>query len=152
MKHTKISILIAIHRTTIKGGKHYIGPSIDAIIDLVARRHGNTIGRRWLFQCMHDLQAEGLLKRQPRYKKNEENLWRQIPSLITITLKGAKKLYNLGADGAAKLIKEIMGWIHKGDQRWPNYKEPATTENESRSGGAPVKLGYVLNDLAFQPT
>ena len=140
MNHTKSAIFITIFRILVKGKKHYVAPSVDALIELIARRHTSDIKRRWAFQCLHDLIAYGYIHRQQRYRKNLDGGYTQIPSIISITLKGARKLYDLGVDGAARLSKEILGWIHKGDQRWPQYKPGLDSEIFERSQGGLVKL------------
>lgn len=145
MNSTKHSFFITIYMILVKGKKHYIGPSVDALIDLVASRHQHSIHRRWAFQCLHDLQEAGLINRRTRFLEAEDGLYRQIPSLITITLKGAKKLYSLGVVGAEQLTKEIMGWVHRGDKRWPAYTPPASMTADVRPSGGLTKIKDLLS-------
>ena len=147
MNHTKTAIFITIYRILVKGKKHYITPSVNSIIELIGQRHSSDIQRRWAFQCLHDLIDLGYIRRQPRFQKNPDGGYTQIPSLISITLKGARKLYDLGVEGAAKLSKEILGWIHAGDKRWPQYKGDPGKEIYERSEGGLVKLKELIAGL-----
>ena len=147
MNNTKTAFLITLYRILVKGKKHYASPSVDKLIELLSARHDIDIRRRWAFQCLHDIEALGYINRQERFIRDPNGGWLQIPSLISITLKGARKLFNLGVDGAAQLCKEIMGWIRGGDKRWPNNStHPLPIEKISASGGL-VKLGSILDRL-----
>ena len=141
MNNTKHAIFIMIYRTLVKGKKHYIQPSVNVIIELIAKRHLTSIKRRWAFQCLHDLEELGFINRQERYVKNPDGGYKQIPSLISITLRGARKLFDQGVDGASRLAKEILGWIHAGDKRWPQYENRlnAPAERTSEGGLIPIK-------------
>jgi len=147
MNNTKTAFFITLHRISVKGKKHYSNPSVDRLIELVSARHDTDIRRRWAFQCLHDIEALGYISRQERFRKDPDGGWRQIPSLVSITLKGARKLFDLGVEGASQLCKEIMGWIRGGDKRWPNYKNHLDSPAEVRSPGGLVKLGGVLDTL-----
>ena len=149
MNHTKLALLVSIYRILVKGKKHYAVPSVNALIDLVASRHETDIKRRWAFQCLHDIEALGYINRQERFRKDPDGGWKQIPSLITITLKGARRLFDLGIEGASRLVKEILGWFHAGDKRWPVYQNPFGRQVETSPPGGPVKLGNVLTGLKF---
>lgn len=147
MTNTKVALFISIYRILVKGKKHYAGPSVDKLIELLAARHNTSVRRRWLFQCLHDIENLGFIKRRTRFIKDDEGLYKQIPSLISITLKGSRKLFDLGVEGAARLSKEIMGWIKGGDKRFPDYKNKLTSPTDQRAGGEPVKLGSIFGTL-----
>ena len=147
MNHTKHAIFIMIYRTLVKGKKHYIQPSVNVIIELIAKRHSTAIHRRWAFQCLHDLEEAGLINRQERYIKNPDGGYKQIPSLISITLRGARKLFDVGVEGAATLAKEIMGWIHKGDKRWPQYQNRQTQPAERTTSGGLIPIKNVFASM-----
>lgn len=152
MNHTKGAFLITIYRILVKGKKHYANPSVDALIELVAGRHGKTIKRRWAFQCLHDIESLGYINRQPRYRKDQDGNWIQLPSLISITLKGARRLFDLGVDGAARLCKEILGWIRGDDKRWPGHEKPRQDPGVKINMAAPVKLGDLFTSMRIIPT
>lgn len=151
MNHTKSAFFITIYRILVKGKKRYATPSIDALLDLVSKRHGKTVGRRWAFQCLHDIETLGFINRRPLYRKDAGGQWHQVPSLVTITLKGARKLFDLGVDGAARLCKEIMGWIHSGDKRWPDYKSSPSSSVVRVDLVAPIKLGKIFSSAGIVP-
>lgn len=147
MNNSKRVILITIFKILVKGKKHYIGPSVNTLIDLICSYHSTKIRRRWAFQCLHDLEAQGYLNRRTRFLRLADGTWKQIPSLISITLVGARKLYAQGVDGAARLIKEILGWIHSGDKRWPGYKNTLTKPASRESVGGFSALGDILKSI-----
>ncbi|TSA45885.1 hypothetical protein D4R52_01660 [bacterium] len=149
MNTTKRAIFITIYKIIVKGKKHYIEPSVNTIIDLLCSYHSTEIKRRWAFQCLHDLEEMGYINRRERYIKTPDGLWKQIPSLITITLAGARKLYTQGVDGAARLIKEILGWVRSGDKRWPGYKSNLVTSPERMVPAGIAALGEVIASLDF---
>jgi len=149
MNNTKHAIFIMIYRTLVKGKKHYIQPSVDTIIELIFKRHSTSIKRRWAFQCLHDLESAGLINRQERFIKNPDGGYKQIPSLISITLRGARKLFDQGVDGASRLAKEILGWIRAGDKRWPQYKNRLNmpADRTSEGGLTPIKNVFAAMGL-----
>jgi len=149
MNSTKRAIFISIYKIIVKGKKHYIGPAVNTLIELLCKFHQTEIHRRWAFQCLHDLEELGYIKRRERFIKRLDGTWLQLPSLITITLAGARKLYNQGVDGAARLIKEILGWIRAGDKRWPGYVNQPALSAERISNEGPVLLKNVIAALDF---
>lgn len=149
MNQTKSAIFITIYRILVKGKKHYAGPSVDAIIGLISKRHDTSIHRRWAFQCLHDLTSEEFITRRVRYIQRSDRGFKQIPSLISITLKGARKLFDMGVDGASRLIKEILDWVHAGDKRWPQYENGLNSPATRISTGAPVNIGKIFASLGL---
>lgn len=147
MNHTKNGLFITLYRILVKGKKHYATPSVDALIELLTERHDKTIKRRWAFHCLHDLEAWGLITRHCRYIKKPDGSYKQIPSMISITLKGARKLFALGVDGAARLTKEILGWIRAGDKRFPKYENPLNSPTDFRREGGLVYIKKVFSEM-----
>jgi len=146
MNNCKAAILITCHRILVKGKKHYATPNINTIIELLIARHRTQIKRRWLFQCLHDIEKLGYISRHKRFVKNDQGLWEQIPSMISITLKGARWLYSKGIEGAAALVKKILNWCHRDDKRFPDQKiiKPWTVEGIERNK---IHLGELLKSL-----
>ncbi len=147
MNHTKSALFITIYRILVKGKKHYAAPSVNALLELIAKRHGKKVCRRWLFQCLRDIESLGFISRQERFRKTPDGQWVQIPSLVAITLKGARKLFDLGVDGAARLCKEILGWIRGDDKRWPGHNKAQSSPELQIPLAAPVKLGDLLSSM-----
>lgn len=116
-------MFITIFRIIVKGKKHYIQPSINSLIELLATHHDIHIHRCWAFRCEKALIDTGYITRQERWKPDGSGGQIQVPGLISITLKGARKLYSLGVAGAEELCKKILGWVKEGDKRWPDYRK-----------------------------
>jgi hypothetical protein len=136
MNNTHFAIFITLHRILVKGQKHYAVPSIASLLELLASRHRLTIGRRWLFQCLHDLEAAGFISRHRRFTRNHDLNWKQIPSMISVTLKGARYLFSKGIEGAAALVKKMLNWCRGPDKRFPDAAKmlsPLTTEEIDRN-------------------
>ncbi len=149
MKKTKISLIVTLHRIMIKGAKGYCMPAPNRLIGLLAAKHSNSIGRRWLFQCLRDLEDEKLITRRKRYKKDPDGGFKQLPSLISITLKGGRLLFALGVEGAQRLCKSIMSWARSDDKRFPKTPEPAEKPPEREVKPNLTALGDILPNLKF---
>lgn len=147
MNNTKHAFFITIFRILVKGQKHYAVPSVDALIELLERRHATAIKRRWAFQCLRDLEVLGYIRRHVRYVRRNDSAYKQIPSMISITLKGARALYSWGVAGGETLIKQILGWIHRGEKKWPQYQNELNKTSDERSPGGLVKLGDLFSNL-----
>lgn len=119
MNNTKNILLVTVYKILSKSRKHYISPSAPALLGIMDTIHGRRIGERWLYQCLSDLDAAGLIGRHERFEKQPDGSWLQLPGLITLTLAGAKYLYRRGVTGALQIIKNIMAWLQKRDGRWP---------------------------------
>ncbi len=145
MTHTKSALFVTIYRILVKGNKHYAQPSIDSMIDLLSSRHSKAVRRRWVFQCLHDLEAAGYITRRERFVKNPDGGYRQITGLISITLKGARKLFDLGVEGASRLCKEILGWMKAGDKRFPQYKPSVVPSPDHSAEGGLTPIGALFD-------
>lgn len=122
MHHTKTSLFQTIFATMGFGKSRYTKAGVDALISLIGKYHGIAVNRRWGFNCLRCLEAEGLIRRRERYRHDENGKIRQLSSIITITLKGAYRLWAMGVVGAAKLIKAIKAWMAGKDKRWPRQE------------------------------
>lgn len=149
LNNTKFALFVAIHRIAIKGGKHYAQPSIDSLLKLLSARHTTQVQRRWAFQCLHDLEAAGYITRKERFIHDPDGQWKQITSLITITLRGAHFLFSKGVAGAAALVKSILTWLKSGDKRWPSLTLAPAESREYQAPGALTHIGGVLSRLEF---
>mgnify|MGYP004703575905 CR=1 FL=1 len=147
MNHTKTGILVTIFKVIVKGKKHYAAPSVDSIIGLISKRHETDIHRRWAFQCLHDIEELGYITRRERFKRCPDGGYIQQSSIISISLKGARHLFNLGVEGAQTLAKQILGWIKGEDKRFPEKLGPAKIEKGSAPAGGPALIGDILSAL-----
>lgn len=151
MHNSKFALLITIYKTLVKGNKGYISPSVNTLIDLVSTFHKINIKRRRAFQCLRYLEDEGYVSRRKRYVKQDDNSWKQVPSLIAITLKGARKLYSMGVDGASKLIKSILDWLKSPDKRWPSAAAQIQPTPRDGEHFGLLPLGGIFHKLGFSP-
>ncbi|MCK9432338.1 MAG: hypothetical protein M0R00_05210 [Candidatus Omnitrophica bacterium] len=147
MNNYKNTILITLFKILETGKKHYAAPSVNSIIKTIARHHNKMVGRRWLFQCLADLEEAGYITRQKRYDKNAEGKIEQIPSLWTFTLKGAQYLYKKCVAGAGTLVKTILSWLNRGDKRWPTSNKTAPKFEEIRLAGGLTAFKDILPSL-----
>jgi len=106
-----------------QGKNHYTKSSIAKIGKNLEKYHKIHVKRRWIFYCLAYLLSAGYITRKKRYRNNETGLIAQIPSLLAVTVKGAKYLVSKRVTGAINLLKNIIAWLKKGDKRWPEKKD-----------------------------
>ena len=147
MNNTKTAIFITIYRILVKGKKHYCKPSVQSILELIAARHKTTVKSRWAFQCLADIEQLGYITRHERYTKLSDGTYKQKSSMITITLRGARKLFDMGIEGAAKLVQDILNWLRGTDKRWPDYKPNLGPQTKTTIEGGLVNIGNILASL-----
>ena len=120
MNSSKNGTMITLFASMGQGKNHYSVSSIDKIRLNLDKFHDINIKRRWMFQCMADLEADKYIRRKPRYIQDHNGLIRQIPSMITFTLKGIVWLVKMGVEGAKKIYKSMMSYLKKDDKRFPS--------------------------------
>jgi hypothetical protein len=147
MNAAKNALLISLFKLQEGRNKHYSSPRVDALLGLMEKHHRKKIRRRWLFQCLRDTEDGGYVVRKKRYRKNEDGEVEQISSLWSFTLKGAQYLFKKCVSGAGNLVKRILQWLNKGDDRWPQPKESAPNIERAAIQGGMTKLKYILPGL-----
>jgi hypothetical protein len=123
MNHTKNAVMITVFSSMCQGENHYTKTSISKIGENLEKYHGIHVQRRWIFYCLAELLERKLLTRKSRYRNDDQGLIAQIPSLLAVTVKGAKYLVSKRVSGAWKLLKSMLAWLKKGDGRWPGKKD-----------------------------
>ena len=123
MNNAKMSILITLLSCTSQGKNHYSKVCTDKIISLLEKFHSITVKRRWIFQCMRDLEDAGLISRRQRYKQGDSGVIRQMSSITSFTIKGASFLVKKRVSGSVLMLKRIIAWIKGQDKRWPDKKD-----------------------------
>jgi len=123
MNASKASIMITIFFSTGQGKNHYTVSSVSAIQENLSKFHKINIQRRWIFYCLRYLLDEGFIRRKERYRKDGNGLITQIPSMITMTLKGVAWLVSRGISGAKKIYQSMMQYLKKQDKRFPGRKD-----------------------------
>ncbi len=121
--NTKTALIVTLWSVFQAGKKHYTTVSIDRLIDLLDTIHNVKVKRRWIFYCLRDFLDEGLILRQSRYQQGDKNEIRQIPSLISFSLKGLKYLVKNKVSGAFGALKSMIAWIKGKDQRFPHNED-----------------------------
>ncbi len=123
MNNAKMSIIITLLACTSQGKNHYTKICTDKIIKLLEKFHSTVVRRRWVFQCMRDLEDAGLISRKKRYKKGEGGMQRQMSSITSFTIKGASFLVKKRVSGSVLMLKRIIAWIKGQDKRWPKKSD-----------------------------
>lgn len=131
MNSSKAALMITLFSCTSQGKNHYSVASVQKILQLLKKYHKIEIKRRWIFQCLRDLLDAGLIARKQRYKNKPGGEIRQIPSMITFTLRGAKYLVSRRVSGAMRLLKNILSWLKNKDQRWPKKMDVQGEKKEN---------------------
>lgn len=123
MNASKASIMITIFFSSGQGKKHYTVTSIDTLRKNLSEFHEIKIKRRWTFQCVRYLLDAGYIKRKGRYVNDHNGVITQIPSMVTLTLKGMMWLMSKGVRGAKTIYKSMVKWLKKEDKRWPSRSQ-----------------------------
>lgn len=144
MNNTKHSHLITFYEIQVKGKKHYITPHPDTIRELLKRFHNIDIGRRWHFQCTHDLEEGGYISRVKRPVFNRETGVFSRPSIFSLTVKGLKYLISKGVSGARALLKPMFDWLHRNDNRRPTAADLYPGETITSREAALEKLKELI--------
>lgn len=119
MNRTKHSVIITIFATMEKGKSNYTKASVRSIGELLEKFHNAPVKRRWLFQCLADLEAAGLIRRKKRFKRYTDGTVEQLSSMISFTLMGAKYMVTKKVEGAQRLLQRIIDWFARKDGRFP---------------------------------
>jgi hypothetical protein len=106
-----------------QGKKHYTVTSIDTLRKNLSEFHGIKIKRRWTFQCLRYLLDAGYIRRKGRYVHDNNGIITQIPSVMTLTLKGMAWLMSRGVRGAKKIYRTMVKWLKKEDKRFPRRSQ-----------------------------
>lgn len=120
---SKAATLHTMFFCTDQGKNTYSRASINKILELLSKHYNINIKRRWLFQCLRDLEDRGFLKRKRRYSRYPGGLIQGIPSLWSFTLKGLHWLFKRGVTPAAALYKKMLLWLQKKDGRFPKKED-----------------------------
>jgi len=131
--------MITVFFSSSQGKNHYTTTSINTLIINLAKFHKIKIKRRWCFTCLRWLIDNGYIRRKQRYVQDHNGIIRQIPSMISFTLKGIAWLCRKGVVGAKKVYKSMVKWLNKDDKRFPRRKDfddgsykPGTPEEQKR--------------------
>lgn len=119
MNRTKHAVIITLFATMQKGETHYTRARIDTILELLQKYHKASVGRRWLFQCLRDIEDAGLIRRAKRYRNADFGEIRQLSSMFAFTMRGVKYMINKRIAGAHEHLDRIISWLKKDDRRFP---------------------------------
>jgi len=147
MNASKASIMITLFACTGQGKKHYTVTSVQKISGLLRKYHKIEIQRRWIFQCLKDLLDAGYITRKQRYKRRDGGLIRQIPSMISFSLRGAKYLVSRRVSGAIQLLKNILRFVIGDDQRWPNVEHVTDPGADGKKKANQRELTKLLDQI-----
>ena len=135
MNYGESQAIITISAIMKKGQTHYITPHPKTMTDLLKKFHDRDISLQTYWRNMKDLEDEGYISRQSRWNTQDKKQPRRRPSMIALTIKGAKYLYKMGVAWAGQVLGAMLKWAKKGDKRFPQKTEviyvPAT-------GGVPI--------------
>ena len=123
MNNSKHATIITLYSILVKGKKHYCTPYPVTLLSLLEKIHNINIGRRWLFQCLHDIEEAGYITRQRRWENIQGPEIRSLSSIFALTVRGLQYLIKKGVGGAKGLLRQTLDWLHKKDRRQPTAKD-----------------------------
>jgi hypothetical protein len=154
MNNAKNGVMITIFSSMSQGKNHYTRSSVAKIGENLEKYHGIHVKRRWIFYCLAYLIENGYIRRKSRYLNDNNGLITQIPSLISITLKGVVYLVSKYVVGAKKLYKSMVKFAQRKDKRWPSEEfkkdtsyRPATPEEQKRLNDLLASVGVDINKM-----
>jgi hypothetical protein len=136
--------MITIFFSSGQGKKHYTVTSINALRQNLSEFHGIKIRRRWTFQCLRYLLDAGYIKRKGRYVHDNNGIITQIPSMVTLTLKGMAWLVARGVRKTRKIYKAMVDHISSNDKRFPKKKDFDDGSWKPKDPGMREGLEYML--------
>ena len=148
MNRTKSALLITIHQLCRQRQSHYCTPAPAVLLSLLQRHHNISIKTRWLCQCLADLESAGLISRRFRYRRSEQRGIFQLPSLVSITMKGAHHLFKRCVSGAGALLNSILKFIRSNDGRFPVERSAAPPAPPHGLAAASALFPSIINTLS----
>jgi len=142
-----MAILITFLSILVKGKIHYCEPRPDTTLELLKKFHSISIGRRWFFQCMLDLETAGYVRRQRRWLNLPGPQIESNSSLWWFTIKGAKFMASKMIRGARELLHIMTDWLHRDDSRRPTIKDLAENEAITNKEAAIKKIKEILKGI-----
>ena len=150
MGNTKTSLLITLFSCMSLRGGAYTKASINKLRELLEKRHGKKIERRWTFYCLAAFESAGLITRRVRIINNSDGTVRQLSSMIAFTVKGAKFLMANRVEGSILLLKQILAWLKGQDKRFPIASGLIVSKKEEMDPGEARRL-ELLAFKVFKP-
>jgi hypothetical protein len=147
MNNCKMSLLITLFKVIVNTKNHYAAPSVNSILGLLEKHHHVEVRRRWLFQCLRDLEDAGYITRRIRRVKQGDGAILQVPSLWAFSLKGAQYLFKKCVAGAGDLMHKMLTWLNKGDSRWPETPKLSLPPTDVRGQEGMFHIGKILASL-----
>jgi len=135
----------------LKGDTHSIQPTPNKMIDLLKASHFISIGRRWYFQCMRDLEDDGLIKRQRRWLQLPGPEIRSNTSLWSFTLKGMQYLSANLVYGARETVHNMIAYFKRNDKRFPRPSDIFPGEEITEQSVALARLRELLKPIGRRP-
>lgn len=140
-------MLITFLKILVKGNVHYCEPRVDTMLALLLEYHGIDIKRRWFFQCLLDLELSGYIRRQRRWLKLPGPQIESISSLWWFTIRGMKFMVSKSIRGAQELLKGMLTWLKRGDDRRPTAKDLQTMTPFMDREAALSKIQQLIKDI-----
>lgn len=144
---TKLALLLTHLAILVKGNIHYCEPHPATVLELIEKYHHITIGYRWYFQCMHDLEIIGFMRRNRRWENLDTGEIHSKSSLWWFTLRGCKYLVSKSIRGSKDLLKSMLAWLHMGDDRSPRAKDIADPESFTDPATAIKRIKDLINKI-----
>jgi len=151
VNEAKLAILITYLSICVKGNIHYCQPAPDTMLDLLKKYHGIEIGRRWFFQCTHDLESAGYMRRQRRWINLPGPEIRSDTSLWWFTIRGARFMCKKMIRGSQQLLKSMLSWLHRGDDRRPTTRDMADAGEIPDQETALRRIRELVRDIGSRP-
>ena len=149
MNYGESQLIITMAAIMKVGQTHYINPHPEAMQNLLKVYHNRDRSLQTYWRNMKKLEDENYITRRERWDTRDRSNPRRKPSILALTIKGAKYLYRMGNAWAAQIYGAMLKWAKKHDQRVPKYNEETLkimddyNQQLKEIVDRAIKLGYV---------
>jgi len=131
MNYGQSQVLFTVSAIMKKGRTHYITPHPETMTKLLKKYHDYERSPQTYWRNTQNLESEGYIARHDRYDTRDRNNPRRLPSMITLTIKGAKYLMKMGNAWAGQILGAMLKWAKMGNKQSPQRTEVIYARAES---------------------
>ena len=147
----KHSLILIVNHLLVKGNIHFIKPSIRSLQQILKERYGICVGRRWIFQCLKDLEDLGFILRKSRPGITTEGKPHWLSSMIVFTVRGVMYLKQCSIEGSGDRWKKTLEWIKRNDKRFPSESELIADTHQDLISKNLARVKDLIKDIVTYP-
>jgi hypothetical protein len=147
MNAVTLGTLVTVATIQLKGGSHYINASNTKMLELIGKYHEKFIKVRWYQKCAAWAEENGYLKRRFIRLQDENGFIYSKPSLLMVTVKSLNFLVKIGFLQFKILLKPMIAWLHRNDNRFPRPSDIFPGEEITERSVALARLKELIKPI-----